>query len=200
MHTEQQTILAQNQKLEREYKDMSKRSANFEKMYRALKHQQINPNVELAAEHGADNVIQNASQNPGGQYRGSQQQQQPPRPGFQRRSGSNGSAGSNERRRVTLRPGAGYGGQGYVPPGSRMGMNSSRESGLPYSSSFQTDKSQTALQSHRRKDNVCQRISPSQHLVHTLPLCFLVELMAVIRTGKVLLSMAATVVVARAVV
>ncbi|EME40489.1 hypothetical protein DOTSEDRAFT_46853 [Dothistroma septosporum NZE10] len=124
MHTEQQTILAQNQKLEHDLTAMSKRSANFEKMYRALKYHQLHPDVETAAENNADKVIQGASQNPGGQNRGSQQRQPPP--SYPRRNNSNGSGGSDERRRMTLRPGAGYGGQVYAPLGSRMGMNSSR--------------------------------------------------------------------------
>ena len=125
MHTEQQNILAHNQKLDRELKEITKRSNNYEKLYRALKAQQMNPHVESAAEHDADNVIHGASQNNAGQYRGSQQQQAAPE--FRRRNNSNGSGGSDERRRMTLQPGAGYGGQGYVPPGSRMGMNSSRK-------------------------------------------------------------------------
>lgn len=193
MHTEQQNILAHNQKLEREIKEMTKRSANFEKMYRALKAQQINPHVEAAAEHDADNVIHGASQNPAGQYRGSQQQQ--PAPSFQRRQNSNGSGGSDERRRMTLQPGTGYGGQGYAPPGSRMGMTSSRKCQSPLCCENETEDSQIAPQCHPLSVNVFRRIYLSRRLVRTTPASLVAAAEVVILIDKEPGSMAAIVVV-----
>lgn len=181
MHTEQERVLSHNQKIERDFKEMSKRSANFEKMYRALKAQQINGNVEIAAEHDADNVIQGASQNPGGQYRSSHQQQAPS--GFPRRSNSNGSGGSDERRRMTLQPGTGYSSQGYVPLGSRRGMTSSREYWLPCHSCCTTDMHQTADLCQRTIANACQRIYLSPRLVRTMQVYSAVKL-EVARIGR----------------
>ncbi|KAK4543592.1 hypothetical protein LTR36_005487 [Oleoguttula mirabilis] len=109
MHTEQKALEQKNHELAGKFREKSQEQQRLQKLYQALKQQQLAAGMELAAEHNAEHFVQAAGQG-GHQHKDRH---------MQSRSGNNGSAGSGGRSRAI------HGWENQMH-GSRAGLQSSR--------------------------------------------------------------------------